>query len=730
MSQVSLCGSLYQNRAQFVAVQSGYSCIGSLGDVIRCRLIFPIKIRDLSLDARLCLVLRAGGSVFCVWKSCNVNVFGSGGLLRQGKDHLRFFAVGGLSMDDSLFRASRVTCAGDLYLARPFHTEKNYDLYQRGCVTPVSWPIGAFLDGLQQEEAIPHCHGDDPINEIQFPVFASGNSSLSLQGPTSVLFACGRYIPESAKSSVVGFSSYQDEHTRQAFFDSDRAVLQTHVNTPIGKSVDSFLCGPSVPSRHKFHRIAGAQFGKESASQIHWFSSAVGWGAANRSDQQASNSTLPPPNNCHQSSHPILAASEILGALSPHVDYVEGNAHKGGCKACPVRLFDQAGWYVFVDRDADHEHPAAIKYMKLERRQVALLRGSVAHERPNAEEMQTLTNIINRPRPYHLTSEERHLLLRFRYSLQERKDALTKFLFAVDWQDSEETQVAIDMLDRWVPVEIDIALELLSADFQRVPQVRRYAVQQLEIAATEDDLRLYLLQLVQALRYEDPSGPSGSAALTNFLIRQAVKSRPLANYLYWYVRAEADENGGVFDQVLSLFLDVLGRQNPSFKTVLRRQRQMRRRFQSALNSAKSARRQAIDKKISIFQSELKASGSSNDVAHEPVSDELDLTNLPMLPLPVDPDVLLKRIVIDDCFMLKSAMYPAVFKCNVLKNRSISNNDVGKLSLGSASPNAQPSSSPSTKSQHNGFQAEDWVECDKMYMLEISKFNIIIYYLLN
>lgn len=50
-------------------------------------------------------------------------------------------------------------------------------------------------------------------------------------------------------------------------------------------------------------------------------------------------------------------------------------------------------------------------------------------------------------------------------------------------------------------MDVEDALELLSPNFQH-PAVRRYAISRLK-QAQDDDLLLYLLQLVQALKYEN-----------------------------------------------------------------------------------------------------------------------------------------------------------------------------------------------------------------------------------
>ena len=60
------------------------------------------------------------------------------------------------------------------------------------------------------------------------------------------------------------------------------------------------------------------------------------------------------------------------------------------------------------------------------------------------------------------------------------------------------------MLALWTPPDPEDALELLGPAFTH-PAVRRYAIGRLN-QAPDDDLMLYLLQLVQALKYEDFEG--------------------------------------------------------------------------------------------------------------------------------------------------------------------------------------------------------------------------------
>lgn len=335
----------------------------------------------------------------------------------------------------------------------------------------------------------------------------------------------------------------------------------------------------------------------------------------------------------------------------------------------------------FVDEGALVEHPAVLKQWRLGRgHSRAMVKDRDA--RPSADELRRLAELVRRPRR-HLSSEEKDLLFRFRWSLTDQPGALTKFLHAVDWRDMEERSQAIELLGHWSPVEIEDALELLSKDFQGLREVRRHAVQRLE-SASDMDLQLYLLQLVQALRYEhDSEAEAGNEALAGFLIRRAVKCTPLATLLYWYLAAEIDEgeSGGLFDMVRRQLLEALSSEDQHLlqqqvllrKTLLWSLRHAKAAGGVAVAMAALAKRDWTDKKIERFRQAL--------VSRHPSQGEdtgLDLVNglKEGIPLPVDPSLLLVGIVPEECTLLKSAMNPGVLACKVRHSSSKS----GKINI--------------------------------------------------
>nr|ANG60478.1 phosphoinositide 3-kinase [Nicotiana benthamiana] len=128
-----------------------------------------------------------------------------------------------------------------------------------------------------------------------------------------------------------------------------------------------------------------------------------------------------------------------------------------------------------------------------------------------------------------LKPNERQLLWKFRFSLMSEKRALTKFLRCVEWSDVQEAKQALELMHKWESIDLCDALELLSPVFES-EEVRAYAVSVLE-RADDEELQCYLLQLVQALRFER----SDKSRLSHFLVQRNVE---LASFLRWFVAVE------------------------------------------------------------------------------------------------------------------------------------------------------------------------------------------------
>lgn len=164
--------------------------------------------------------------------------------------------------------------------------------------------------------------------------------------------------------------------------------------------------------------------------------------------------------------------------------------------------------------------------------------------KPNAKIRDELNTIVSYGPTQELNAEEKDLVWKFRHHLTRDKRALTKFVKSVAWQDQSEARQAVQLLPKWTEIDVDDALELLGPTFDN-PAVRAYAVDRLR-ESDDDELLLYLLQLVQALKFEKISSELQSdstqdSSLARFLISRATKNLMLGNFLHWYLMVECDD---------------------------------------------------------------------------------------------------------------------------------------------------------------------------------------------
>ncbi len=232
----------------------------------------------------------------------------------------------------------------------------------------------------------------------------------------------------------------------------------------------------------------------------------------------------------------------------------------------------------FLDYENENDSPIDDKYRTLAH---DLLRGLVDPAlKPDRIQRDKLAAIIASP-SHHPSREEKDLLWRFRFSLVDNRKALTKFLLAVDWTVETEVVQAAELLEQWrkrSPIEVTDALKLLGKQVAyQTNLVRAYAIDTLA-SAPDEELNLYLLQLVQALKFENSiqqqeqlgtatssdggtATPKKKSSLATFLITRASKNVLLANYLYWYLKVELQDpaHGARYREIFDEFKAVLSR---------------------------------------------------------------------------------------------------------------------------------------------------------------------------
>lgn len=134
-----------------------------------------------------------------------------------------------------------------------------------------------------------------------------------------------------------------------------------------------------------------------------------------------------------------------------------------------------------------------------------------------------------------ISEQERNDIWERRYDcMQYIPDALPCLLYCVEWNDRHQVAEVINILEEWPTEKMSVERTLELLDYAYADMfVRRYAVKCLA-KIKDEDLQLYLLQLVQAIKHESYL----SCDLVEFLLQRALKNQRIGHYLFWHLRSE------------------------------------------------------------------------------------------------------------------------------------------------------------------------------------------------
>ncbi|KAK4453502.1 phosphatidylinositol 3-kinase catalytic subunit type 3 [Podospora aff. communis PSN243] len=302
------------------------------------------------------------------------------------------------------------------------------------------------------------------------------------------------------------------------------------------------------------------------------------------------------------------------------------------------------------------DNPAESKHRRLVRSQH---RNGILDKdlKPNAKVRDELNLIMSYSPTHTLSSEEKDLIWKFRYHLTRNKKALTKFVKSVSWQDSAESKQAVQVLAKWTDIDVDDALELLGPTVDN-SSVRAFAVERLR-KADNAELLLYLLQLVQALKYEHISPQSGhevaqDSSLARFLISRATQSFVLGNYFWWYVMVECDDrsqdqgqdNQAIYHKIAFDFMTELVKQPDGAET---RKTLLRQAEWIAILSRISGEIKESNESIARRTDRVKT------FLADPKNEMVTID--PPLPLPLDPSVEIIGVAPEETIVFKSSLHP-------------------------------------------------------------------------
>ena len=332
--------------------------------------------------------------------------------------------------------------------------------------------------------------------------------------------------------------------------------------------------------------------------------------------------------------------------LGPGIHQDPGGAgDTDGGAAGLIRIYDPEVGYA--------DNPAESKHRRLVRGQRSALDRDL---KPNPKTRDILNNIMSYGPTAELSDKEKDEVWRFRHHLTRDKRALTKLVKSVNWIEQVESRQAIALLSKWVEIDVDDALELLGPGVQN-PAVRAYAVDRLR-KADDEELLLYLIQLVQALKFEPQHAKDDDdetdSSLASFLIARSAANLKLGNFLHWYLMVELDDaapnqsaaNKKLFARVSYDFMKELALtpDGQARRSILLRQGE----FITVLSKiSKDIRNSRADRPRKIEHLKKLLADPKNEM----------LVFDPPLPLPLDPEIKIRGVIPSDANVFKSSLLP-------------------------------------------------------------------------
>ncbi|CRG97931.1 phosphatidylinositol 3-kinase, putative [Plasmodium gallinaceum] len=177
---------------------------------------------------------------------------------------------------------------------------------------------------------------------------------------------------------------------------------------------------------------------------------------------------------------------------------------------------------------------------------------------PTINEIKTLSTILNIPL-IKMNEYEKDCIWKFRFHLLNRKETLGKFLKCVNWENKDEEEEAIILLNKWPKPCLEDCLELFHS-YLHHNVIKKYIIDIIK-NTKKDQLKLYLFQLVQCLRISNYENIDN--LFINTLIHKCVKSKKLSIYLHWLLLSETKDKlkGNIYLHIHKLFINNLMNSN-------------------------------------------------------------------------------------------------------------------------------------------------------------------------
>ena len=307
--------------------------------------------------------------------------------------------------------------------------------------------------------------------------------------------------------------------------------------------------------------------------------------------------------------------------------------------------------------------------------------------RLNPLSLHRINKLLNTPDFIKLDNNDITLFWSYRYELLKNNTpcALTKIMNSVKWGDlKSENEFINNILPHWKTIEICDILYMLSRKFSvnklypnkevneglinnldGMKELRKFAVKKLA-DISDEELNFILLQLVQAIRYEDISVKNIESPLVSFLIEACSKNIILASSFYWFIECEADNDTGSSHK----------NKNSSVKEIIRIFEAIRTNFYNNLKENHPDIEQLINNEKNFKNELVQISDALTKVSKvenkkRELRNIIDTTKKNIMQeeynyLPVDPHIKIKGTITEQCSVFKSAKCPVKYTFKVDK----------------------------------------------------------------
>uniref|UniRef100_A0A663LSF1 Phosphatidylinositol 4,5-bisphosphate 3-kinase catalytic subunit delta isoform n=1 Tax=Athene cunicularia TaxID=194338 RepID=A0A663LSF1_ATHCN len=248
-----------------------------------------------------------------------------------------------------------------------------------------------------------------------------------------------------------------------------------------------------------------------------------------------------------------------------------------------------------------------------------------------------LREILERRSHTELYEHEKDLVWKMRYDIRDQyPQALAKLLIITKWNKHEDVAQMISLLQTWPELPVLNALELLDFSFPD-RYVGSFAINSLK-KLTDHELFQYLLQLVQVLKYESYL----DCELTKFLLDRALSNRKIGHFLFWHLRSEMHVPAVALR--FGLILEAYCRGSTHHMKVLMKQGEALNKMKALNDFVKSSSQKA-------------PKPQTKEMMHVCMKQETYLEALSHLQSPLNPNIILAEVCVDQCTFMDSKMKP-------------------------------------------------------------------------